>query len=74
MLDELVDALLSRVNQDEEVWAHLRETFEVDLFCGLFLDRLNRGTFLEAETTMMPGRLGLLIGFDIYGHCDCEEE
>jgi hypothetical protein len=49
-----------------EVWRSLTEQFEVDLFCGLFLETTNRGLELPASLVSALGNRNLRIGFDIY--------
>ncbi len=42
-LNEQVAELLSLVTQDLAVWSKLRRRFEIDLFCGLFMEQTNGG-------------------------------
>ena len=66
-LDALVRRVLAKVDSSPQTWARIHQAFDADLFCGLFLDGLNRGTHLESETAALIGKLGLTIEFDIYG-------
>ncbi|MDX2111920.1 MAG: hypothetical protein SFY80_16955 [Verrucomicrobiota bacterium] len=49
------------------VWEHLAKYYSLDLFCGLFLDRNNRGLTLSPKTLKAIGERGIELGFDIYG-------
>ena len=61
-----IEKLLSRVNGDLDVWKKLTEKYEVDLFCGLFLEDIARELWLSAEVLQMLAARRLSIGFDIY--------
>ena len=65
-LDGQVKWILSRVTSDLSVWRELTSKFSVDLFCGLFLERSNRGVGLSADTMRQLAERGIQIGFDIY--------
>jgi hypothetical protein len=67
-LDAQVSSILSRLTSDLGVWQQLSSKYQVDLFCGLFLDRPNRGVRLLAETMAQLGARGISFGFDIYAH------
>jgi hypothetical protein len=55
------------------VWAELAGRYQMDVFCGVFLDHLNEGFELSPATTSALGARQLTVGFDIYGHCEDEE-
>jgi hypothetical protein len=65
-VDSQVRAILSRLTPDLDVWRQVCSKYEVDLFCGLFLERTNRGFGLNAETLSMVGERGISFSFDIY--------
>jgi len=65
-LDSQVDFILSRVTGDLSVWKKITEEYRVDLFCGLLLERSNRGVTLAPKTMTELGTRGIQIGFDIY--------
>jgi hypothetical protein len=64
--DTQIVALLDRVTENPEVWKSLVSQFKVDIFCGVFLDAMNRGFPLSAKTISALAERGLEIGFDIY--------
>jgi hypothetical protein len=65
-LEEQILKLLSCVIRDPEVWSQLTQKYKVDLFCGLFLDDLNRGFSLSPEVLKELAERNLELGFDIY--------
>jgi len=65
-LDAQVDWILTRVTPDLSVWKKITEDYRVDLFCGLFLERPNRGVTLMPKTMTELGVRGIRLGFDIY--------
>jgi len=67
-IEEQVVALLTSVTSDLQVWRRLTTEFAADIFCGVFLDDLNRGFILSPRVTQLLAERGIEIGFDIYGH------
>jgi len=65
-LDTQVDWILSRLSSDLAAWRRVTSEYKVDLFCGLFLERTNRGVTLEPETMRKIADRGIQLGFDIY--------
>jgi hypothetical protein len=65
-LEEQILTLLSRMSGDLNVWKALTQKYKVDLFCGLFLDEVNRSFWLTPEVLKAITERNLKIGFDIY--------
>jgi len=65
-LEDQVRALLSRATDDLEAWEQVGRDSAVDIYCGLFLDDINRGLDLSQELIQMLGVRGIGLGFDIY--------
>jgi Domain of unknown function (DUF4279) len=65
-VDAQVDWLLARVTSDLSIWARVVAEYRDDLFCGLFLERTNRGISLSPKTMAALGQRGIEMGFDIY--------
>lgn len=72
-LDGQIQWLLSQVSGDLNVWKSLTQIYDVDLFCGLFMQSSNDGLSLSPETMLMLGRRGIELGLDIYDASDEEE-
>ena len=65
-LDQQVSWILSQLTSNLAVWKSLSSKYKIDVFCGLFLDRPNRGVTLSADTMRKLAERGIGIGFDIY--------
>lgn len=65
-IDQQVKQLLSEVTPDLTPWQELSARFQVDLFCGFFMDSTNQGFALSKETMSSLSARGIEIGFDIY--------
>lgn len=65
-VEDGVRMLLARLPSSLDVWASLTSTYEVDVFCGLFLDSSNRGFGIQPDISKSLAERGLEIGFDIY--------
>lgn len=65
-LDSQVDLILSRLTADLAVWKKVVASYRVDLFCGLYLERSNRGVILAPHTMAALGSRGIELGFDIH--------
>ena len=73
-LDAQINSLLDRLTGDLTAWRELNSHYRVDLFCGLFLENLNRGTTLTGQTLQRMAERGIPLGLDIYGlHCLASE-
>ncbi len=59
-------ALLGKLTGDLAVWRDLKSRYEMDLFCGLFMDRSNEGGGLSATTLAALGERGIELALDIY--------
>jgi hypothetical protein len=68
LLEDLITAVLDRVPVSLEVWRQLGARYKIDLFCGLFLERWNRGVDLSPGLLHRIAERGLALSFDIY--CD----
>jgi hypothetical protein len=65
-LDAQLKELLSRVHADSQAWRGVQKRWGVDVFCGLFLERPNRGVSLSNASLRSLSDRNLTIGFDIY--------
>jgi hypothetical protein len=66
-VDTQVDWILSRLTGDLSVWKTLTADYRIDLFCGLFLERPNRGASLSPKSLAGLGERGIQLSLDIYG-------
>lgn len=65
-LDRQINCLLDGLSSDLLVWRYFAERYRGRAFCGLFLNSVNEGLTLRAETLLRLGERGLLIDLDIY--------
>lgn len=65
-LNAQVAEILSRLTQDIEVWKALTQDFELDLYCGLFMDSTNDGFCLSASTLAAFGERGIELAIEVY--------
>jgi hypothetical protein len=72
-LEEQINQLLDKLPSDLDVWRSMTSRFQADLFCGLWMKRLNRGLNLEVATLQKIAERGLSIGLDVYVDYDIEQ-
>ncbi len=65
-LEQQVNNLLDKVTDDLAVWHDLTNRFNVDIFCGLFLECFNRGFNLSPKLFQCLADRGIRLEFDIY--------
>ena len=66
-LDAQIEEILSKLSSDLSVWKNLSERYQVDLFCGLFLNGGNEGLAISPKSLAALGLRGIELGLDIYG-------
>lgn len=66
-VDAQVAELLSKLPGEPAVWSNLSARFDIDLFCGLFMNESNEGLSLSADTLRALSERGIEISLDIYG-------
>lgn len=66
-IDHQIEEILSRLTNDMDVWSDLSAKYEIDLFCGLFMDSEMEGISISPDNLRSLGERGIEIGFDIYG-------
>jgi hypothetical protein len=68
VLGDAIRTLLEQLPADPALWEALASEFATDVFCGLFLSSMNRGTELPVETLALLAERQLKLGLDIYAH------
>lgn len=66
-LDSQVSEILARLSEDTKVWRSLSKRYDIDLFCGLFMESSMAGISLSSESMLALGQRGIEIDFDMYG-------
>jgi len=69
-VDAQITAILSRLTPDEMIWTELCARYDVNLFCGWFMERGNEGVSIEPETMSALGARGILLDIDLYSGDD----
>ena len=67
-LGDAIHTLLEQLPADPALWESLAAEYATDVFCGLYLSAVNRGTELSVETMALLAERRLRLGLDIYGH------
>jgi hypothetical protein len=66
-LNDQVAELLSQMTSDLDVWATVTREYDVDLFCGWFMEESNEGVSVSPHTLHLLGERGIELSLDIYG-------
>ncbi len=66
-LDGQIAELLSKLTDDLNVWGSIAQTYQLDLFCGLFMGGSNEGLSISPESMAALGLRHIQLGLDIYG-------
>ena len=66
VLGDAIRTLLEQLPADPALWEMLATEYETDVFCGLFLANVNRGTEIPVETLALLAERRLKLGLDIY--------
>ena len=65
-LESQIRSILGNCTSDLNVWREVSTRWPMDMFCGLFLDRPNRGLELSVELMRQLSERGISLGLDIY--------
>jgi hypothetical protein len=69
-LDSQVGEILVKLTSDLSVWSDLSTRFDIDLFCGWFLEERNEGLCVSPHTLRSLGERGIELALDIYAGDD----
>jgi hypothetical protein len=65
-LDAQVRELIDQLTDDSTVWDNLASRFEIDLYCGWFMEKENEGIGISADTLKELGARSIHLSLDIY--------
>ena len=65
-LDSQVQEILARLTDDIAVWNRLASQYDIDLYCGWFMEKENEGLGVSASTLRELGARGIELSLDIY--------
>lgn len=71
--DGQIAQILADINASLDVWALLARRFEMDIFCGWFMNHSNEGLMVSAQTMQMLGERNINLSVDIYAPTDDEQ-
>ena len=66
-INDQIAEILKGTTQEVEIWLGLSKRFEVEIFCGLFLEYGNEGLDVSSNTMKLLGSRGIALDLDIYG-------
>jgi|SRR6516162_151531 len=69
-LDAQVAEILAKLSSDLRIWSELSAKFDVDLFCGWFMEKENEGLGVSPQTLRSLGERGIELSLDIYSGDD----
>lgn len=62
-----IEEILNQLAPDLKTWEVLNKQYQIDLFCGLFMDQHIEGIEMSPKSMKLLSERGVTIGFDIYG-------
>lgn len=65
-LDAQVEEILAQLTDDIAVWNRLASQFDIDLYCGWFMEKENEGLGIAAGTLRELGARSIELSLDIY--------
>lgn len=66
-VDGQVSEILGKLTSDLDVWTILAARFQMDLYCGWFMQETNEGLTISPKTMLALASRGIELGIDIYG-------
>lgn len=69
-IDGQISEILAKLNPDLKVWQDLSKRYEVDFYCGLFMNMSNEGMSLSPASMKSLNQRGVQLNFDIYSGND----
>ncbi|WP_374380515.1 DUF4279 domain-containing protein [Dongia sp.] len=64
--DRQINEILSKLTDDLAVWARVRASYEVDLFCGWFMGSSDEGIDVSPENLKALGDRGIKLSICMY--------
>ncbi len=61
---------MAKMTDDFMVWQALTSSYDVDMFCGAFMQSTNDGLSISPKTMLALGSRGIEFDLDIYGPDD----
>ena len=71
-LDSQIYEILDKLTDNIDSWVELADNYQIDLYCGLFMEKWMEGICISSESMQKLGERKIELGLDIY--CPDEEE
>lgn len=68
--DGQISRLLADIDVSPDNWASLASRFEMDIFCGWFMQESNEGIAVSSQTLRALGERNIALSVDIYAPLD----
>lgn len=65
-----ISSILDMLSSDLNRWVELSDNYDIDLFCGLFMQKEMEGIDISPKNLLALGQRGIELGLDIYGPDD----
>jgi len=69
-LNAQITEIISMLSQDINCWIELSDNYDIDLFCGLFMEKGMEGIDISAKNLKALGQRHIELSLDIYGPDD----
>lgn len=69
-LNNQIGSILDSLSPDLDRWAQLSDSYDIDLFCGIFMREEMEGIDISPSNLEALGQRGIELGLDIYGPDD----
>lgn len=69
-LNAQIEVILSQLTSDLAIWEKLYQSYNVDMFCGLFMGNWNDGLSLSPEIMLALGQRRIVLSLDVYSGSD----
>jgi len=65
-LDAQIVEIFEKLTSDMSIWKNLSSKYDIDLFCGLFMEVSNEGMIILPSSLKLLGERGVQLSLDIY--------
>ncbi|MCW8875692.1 MAG: DUF4279 domain-containing protein [Kangiellaceae bacterium] len=66
-IDSQTLEIFSKLSSENTIWDELSSSYEINLFCGIFLEKSNEGMDISSSTLTLLADRKVQLSLDIYG-------
>jgi hypothetical protein len=66
-LDEQISEIFNKLPKDQNIWKSLSNKYDIDLFCGLFMEESNEVITISSSSMKLLAERGVELILDLYG-------